>query len=55
MVLVDTSIWIGLDRREHGELGQKTWMLAARNEAAVSGQIRVEFLGGFRRASVREA
>jgi predicted nucleic acid-binding protein len=28
-------------------------MLAARNEAAVSGQVWVEFLGGFRKQSIR--
>ena len=31
------------------------WMLAARNEAAVSGQIWVEFLGGFRDPVMRSA
>jgi len=34
-------------------MGQKIWMLVARNEAAVSGQIWVEFLGGFRDQSIR--
>ena len=47
MVLVDTSIWIALYRKRGVEIGQKIWMLAARNEAAISGQIWVEFLGGF--------
>ena len=55
MVLVDTSIWIGLYRKSGAEIGQRIWVLAARNEAAVCGQIQVEFLGGFRRQSVRDA
>lgn len=53
MVLVDTSVWIGLYRKQSSDLGQKIWMLAARNEAAISGQIWVEFLGGFRQQSIR--
>jgi predicted nucleic acid-binding protein len=53
MVLVDTSIWISLYRKQNSELAQKLWVLAARNEAAVSGQVWVEFLGGFRKQSVR--
>ncbi len=55
MVLVDTSIWISLYRKKGAEIGQKIWMLAARNEAAVAGQIWVEFLGGFREQSIRDA
>jgi predicted nucleic acid-binding protein len=55
MVIVDTSIWISLYRKKAAELGQRLWMLAARNEAAVTGQIWVEFLGGFRDRSRREA
>ena len=55
MVLVDTSIWIALYRKQSSETGEKIWMLAARNEAAVSGQIWVEFLGGFRDRSIRNA
>jgi predicted nucleic acid-binding protein len=53
MVLVDTSVWIALYRKRQSELGQTLWMLAARNEAAVSGQVWVEFLGGFRKQTVR--
>ncbi len=53
MVLVDTSIWIRLYRNRDAEIGQKLWMLAARNDAAICGQIWVEFLGGFRDASRR--
>jgi len=53
MVLVDTSIWIALFRKQRAEMGEKIWMLAARNEAAVAGQIWVEFLGGFRDRSLR--
>jgi predicted nucleic acid-binding protein len=55
MVLVDTSIWIALYRKKGAEIGQKIWMLVARNEAAVAGQIWVEFLGGFREKPIREA
>jgi predicted nucleic acid-binding protein len=55
MVLVDTSVWIALFRTKESALGQKLWMLAARNEAAVSGQVWVEFLGGFRQQAVRRA
>src|SRR5205085_1629210 len=36
-------------------IGQKIWMLAGRNEAAVAGQIWVEFLGGFRDRATRLA
>jgi len=55
MVLVDTSIWIALYRKQRAEAGEKMWMLAARNEAAITGQIWVEFLGGFREQSIRSA
>ena len=53
MVIVDTSIWISLYRKKDAEIGQKIWMLTARNEAAVIGQIWVEFLGGFRDRSTQ--
>jgi predicted nucleic acid-binding protein len=53
MVLVDTSIWISLYRKRDAELGQMIWALTARNEAAVTGQIWVEFLGGFRDRATR--
>lgn len=55
MVLVDTSIWISLYRQQSSVIGQQLWMLAARNEAAVSGQVWVEFLGGFRKSAERRA
>ena len=55
MVLVDTSIWIGLYRKQESEIAQKLWILAARNEAAISGQVLVEFLGGFRKELVRRS
>jgi predicted nucleic acid-binding protein len=55
MVIVDTSIWISLYRKKSAEIGQMIWMLTARNEAAVTGQIWVEFLGGFRDRSIRTA
>ena len=48
MVLVDTNIWINLYRKRDAEVGQKIWMLVGRNEAAVCGQVWVEFLAGFR-------
>ena len=48
MVLVDTSIWINLYRKKTTEVGDKIWMLVRRNDAAVCGQVWVEFLGGFR-------
>lgn len=55
MVIVDTSIWISLYRRRNAEMGQMIWALTARNEAAVTGQIWVEFLGGFRDRATRAA
>jgi predicted nucleic acid-binding protein len=55
MVLVDTSIWISLYRKRSADIGQRIWMLVVRNEAAVTGQIWVEFLGGFREPSTRMA
>jgi len=55
MVIVDTSIWISLYRKKDATIGQMIWMLTARNEAAVTGQIWVEFLGGFRNRSIRTA
>lgn len=53
MVIVDTSVWISLFRKKDAEIGQKIWMLSARNEAAITGQVQVEFLGGFRDRSMR--
>lgn len=53
MVLVDTSVWISLYRKENAEAGRKIWTLSARNEAALSGQVWVEFLGEFRKESLR--
>jgi predicted nucleic acid-binding protein len=53
MVLVDTSIWINLYRKKTAEIGQKIWMLVGRNDAAVCGQVWLEFLGGFRDAATR--
>lgn len=55
MVLVDTSVWIALYRKKGAEIGQQIWMLVARNEAAVCGQIWVEFLGGFRQQAARKS
>ncbi len=54
MVLVDTSIWISLFRKQDTELGQKMWLLVSSNEAALCGQVWVEYLGGFRSADLRK-
>lgn len=54
MVLVDTSVWVSLYRKDKTPLGQKIWALVAENEAAFCGQIWVEFLGGFRRKEQRK-
>jgi predicted nucleic acid-binding protein len=53
VVLVDTSVWISLYRRRNSEVGEKMWRLVARNEAALCGQVWVEFVGGFRRTLER--
>lgn len=44
MVLVDTSVWISLYRRRGSEVGERLWQLVARNEAAICGQVWVEFI-----------
>lgn len=54
MVLVDTSIWISLYRREASEIGQRMWTLVTANQAALCGQIWVEYLGGFRKDTLRK-
>lgn len=48
MILIDTSVWIRLYRKKNSPLGQFVWSLVTKNEAAVCGQILVEFLGGFK-------
>jgi predicted nucleic acid-binding protein len=53
MVLVDTSVWIALYRKRASEVGECLWQLAASNQAAVCGQVWVEFIGGFRRERER--
>ena len=53
MVLVDSSIWINLFRKRSVEIGQKMSLLVGGNEAAVCGQVWVEFVGGFRDATTR--
>lgn len=53
MVLVDTSVWISLFRKKDKELGQLIWSLVAKNEAAICGQVWVEFIGGFRTDALR--
>ena len=55
MVLVDTSVWISLYRRRDDPVGQPLWALVVRNEAAVCGQVVVEFLGGFRKIAERRS
>lgn len=54
MVLVDTSVWISLYRKKETTLGEYLWALTAKNEAAVCGQIWVEFLGGFKKEPERK-
>jgi hypothetical protein len=49
MVLIDSSVWIGLYRKKSTSLGEFIWSLVAKNEAAICGQVWVEFLGGFRK------
>ncbi|MFO1519212.1 MAG: PIN domain-containing protein [bacterium] len=53
MVLIDTSIWINLYRKESAEIGQKMWALVSNNQAAFCGQVWVEYLGGFRKEKER--
>lgn len=53
MVLIDTSVWIGLFRGRNSELGERMWSLVAGNLAAVCGQVYVEFIGGFRNETLR--
>lgn len=53
MVLIDTSVWIGLFRGRNSELGERMWSLVAANLAAVCGQVYVEFIGGFREQKLR--
>ena len=55
MVIIDTSIWISLYRKKTAEIGELIWMLTVRNEAAVVGQVWVEFLGGFRDRATRSS
>jgi len=53
VVLVDTSVWIALYRKRTSAVGERLWQLAASNQAAVCGQVWVEFIGGFRRERER--
>ena len=53
MVLVDTSVWISLYRKEKALIGQKMWTLVSENQAALCGQVWVEFVGGFRKSTER--
>jgi len=54
MVLIDTSIWIGLYRQRNSELGGLVWRFVAQNQAAICGQVYVEFISGFRKEKQRE-
>ncbi|MBI3541183.1 MAG: PIN domain-containing protein [Deltaproteobacteria bacterium] len=54
MILIDTSVWISLYRKDKAEIGQKMWALTAANEAALCGQVWVEFVGGFRKKDQRK-
>lgn len=54
MVLIDTSVWISLFRKSEEALGQKIWALVAQNQAALCGQVWVEYLGGFRKEEMRK-
>ncbi|HEX5035341.1 MAG TPA: PIN domain-containing protein [bacterium] len=53
MVLIDTSVWIALFRKKSGDLGEKMLTLVANNNAALCGQVWVEYLGGFRKEELR--
>lgn len=55
MVLIDTSIWISLYRKQSARVAQRLTSLTAANRAAVCGQVWVEFLGGFRDSRKRAA
>lgn len=54
MVVVDTSVWIGLYRKQSAIVARRLSQLVARNEAAVCGPVWVEFVGGFRSPQRRE-
>lgn len=54
MVLIDTSIWISLFRKRSEVIGDLMWSLTAKNEAAICGQILVEYRGGFRDTKRRQ-
>lgn len=53
MVLVDTSVWIGLFRKRSASAAQRVVQLAKDDLAAVCGPIWVEFLRGFRSRETR--
>lgn len=55
MVLIDTSVWIGLYRKRSHPLGELLWTLVGRNDAAICGQVWLEFIGGFQRETERKA
>jgi hypothetical protein len=54
VVLVGASVWISLYRRRRSEIGERMWRLVARGDAAICGQIWVEFIGGFRCSPERQ-
>jgi len=53
MVLVDTSIWIRLFRKETSGVAERISGLVTVNEAAICGPIWAEFIGGFRSPAKR--
>jgi predicted nucleic acid-binding protein len=53
VILIDTSVWIALFRKQEAALGKKMWALVAENQAAVCGQVWVEYIGGFRKEADR--
>lgn len=54
MVLIDTSIWIQLYRQRDSKIGEMLWYLTSKGDAAICGQIYVEFIGGFHHKAKRE-
>ncbi len=54
MVLVDTNIWISLYRGRETSVGEMVSFLVSKNEAAICGQVFVEFIGGFRQREKRK-
>jgi predicted nucleic acid-binding protein len=53
MVLVDTSVWIGLYRAQESATGKAMRGLISRNEVAICGPVFVEYVGGFKSSTLR--